>query len=180
MAIDSLTVWQNEWANLPKVIDDSWKENLANYIEARILNLKLSSYVPNTNISFSFNKDTFIAGLSSVDSGLGNGAIVIGQAFSAAMLLSTLSLTAPISIGNPTPTTTYSSVTTSIFNVLSASAAASKIAELAGAPNVLDPLESEFPIKLREAALLISADITGLDASTPTPLPLVDLARPVI
>ena len=180
MAIDDLTTWQNKWAELPKVVDNSWKQNIADYIDDRISNLKLDSYTPDSNIAFTFNKSIFLAGLADVDSGLGNGAIVMGTAFQSAIDSSILLLTPPISIGTPSPTTTFSSITTSVFTPTSSLAASNKIAELVNAEKVLDPLLSEFPVKLREATLLLKANISGLDSSTPTPLALSDLNRSVI
>lgn len=180
MAIDSLNIWQDGWAALPKVNDDSWKANLGDYIESRIASLKLLSYVPNTNISFSFNKTLFVASLTGIDSGLGNGAVVIGEAFKTAILASTLALVVPISIGNPLPATTYSAVSSVIFDSASALLASSKIAELVNAPPVTEAKNSEFPVKLREAALLLTATISGTDTTTPTPLPLIDAFRSVI
>lgn len=180
MAIDSLNIWQDEWANLPKVNDDSWKSNLGDYIESRIANLKLLSYVPNTNISFSFNKTLFVDSLTGIDSGLGNGAIVIGEAFKTAILASNLTLVVPISIGNLSPTTLYSSISSVIFDPASALLASSKIAELVNAQPVADALDSEFPVKLREAVLLVTATITGTDSTAPTPIPLIDALRSVL
>lgn len=180
MAIDILDTWKTEWANLPKVNDDSWKSNLADYLEARTLDLKIQSYTPDSNISFIFNKSVFLSNLTGIDSGIGNGAIVIGTAFKSAIDVSTIAVTAPISIGPASPTTTFSVVTASTFDPAASALASLKIAELANAEPVEDAIDSDYPVKIRDAVLLLTVSVGGLNSVSPTPGPLVDLGRSVI
>ena len=178
MAIDSLTVWQNGWANLPKVNDDSWKQNLGDYVEARTANMSLATYTPSTNVTFSFNKSLFVQTLDGVSGA--NLVPILSDAFELAIIGSPIAVSPGTYIGVSTPATTFSVVSSSLFDLASAALGAAKILELASAPKVSDPLLSDFPIKLRDAFLLLTATVSGTNSVVPTPGPLVDPVRSVI
>lgn len=182
MSIDALATWKSEFANLPKVSDTSWKQNLADYIAARVDGkLKLSTYTPDSGITFAFNKAAFLSALSSVSAGTGDGVNAIAAGVKAAVVVpGSLVVVAPISVGSPSPTNTFSVVLTSIISPASAALAETKIQELSGAAPVSDVNNSLFPVKLRDAFLLLTADITGLDSTPPTPIAKADLGRAVI
>jgi len=177
MAIDSLVIWQAQWALIPKVSDTSWKQNLADYIAARVdAKLALSTYVPPG--TFTFNKSVFVAGLAGVTSGTGDGVTKIASAFqSAVQTVGSLVVTPGTAFGAATPAQTFSVVASS---VLIAAAGKAKIEELSSAPLVSDPLLSQFPVKLRDAFLLLTATISGTNSVAPTPGPLVDAGRSVL
>lgn len=181
MSIDALQIWKDEWALLPKVSDTSWKQNLANYIAARVDNkLKLQTYTPSSNIAFTFNKTTFLAALAGADAGTGTGVAAIATGIKNAVVTAgSLTFTAPISIGTASPTNTYSVVASSVITAASSLLAESKINELSSAVPVSSATDSLFPVKLREAFLLLTADVIGTDTQAPTPQPKSDLGRAV-
>ena len=180
MSIDVLQTWKDEWALLPKVSDTSWKQNLADYIAARVDGkLKLQTYTPAGNIAFTFNKTTFIAALAGVDAGTGTGISAIAAGVKNAVISGGLVLTAPISAGTPSPTNTFSIVASSVITAASSVLAEAKINELSSATPVSSASDSLFPVKLREAFLLLTADVIGTDTQAPTPQPKSDLGRAV-
>lgn len=181
MSVDALATWKSEFAALPKVSDTSWKGNLADYIAARVDGkLALSDYDPVDNVSFSFDKTVFLTALEGVSSGLGNGVNAIAEGVKNAVLTAgSLVVTAPVSVGTPSTTNTFSVIASSVITPASAALAEAKIQELSGAAPVSDANESLFPVKLREAFLLLTADIIGTDSQTPTPAPKSDLGRSV-
>lgn len=181
MSVDSLAIWKSEFANLPKVSDTSWKQNLADYLAARVDGkLTLSTYDPAASVTFTFNKTVFLAALASVDAGTGGGAVAIALGVKNAVIASgSLVVLAPVSVGTPSPVNTFSVVTTSVITAASSLLAEAKIAELSSATPVSSVADSLFPVKLREAFLLLAADITGLDSQAPTPQAKIDAGRAV-
>jgi len=181
MAVDSLAVWQSEWALLPKVSDASWKSNVANYLAARVdSKLTLATY-GGTPVVFTFNKTVFLASLASVSAATGDGVSKMALGFSNAVLTAGSLVVSPGAfIGSATPATTYSAVASSVITPAGALAGKTKIEELSSAPLVTDPLLSTFPVKLREAFLLLTANISGTNSVAPTPAPLVDNGRAVL
>lgn len=181
MSIDALQTWKDEWALLPKVSDTSWKQNLANYIAARVDGkLNLQTYTPSSNVVFTFNKSVFVASLASVTAGTGDGVTKIALGFKNAVVASgSLVLTAPVSVGTPSPVNTFSVIASSAITAASSVLAEAKINELSSAVPVSSASDSLFPVKLREAVLLLTADITGTDSQVPIPIPKSDLGRGV-
>lgn len=177
MSLEPLSTWKSEFALLPKVADSSWKSNLGDYIEARVNSLlDLSTY--STGVSFTFDKTTFEAALAGVDALTGDGVDAMATGFGNA-LATGLVVSAGASFSPYTPQTTFSSVTSSTFDAASITAGENKIKELNSATPVDSVNDSLFPLKLREAFLLLTATVIGLD-STPMPtgpLPLTDTAR---
>lgn len=178
MTIDALAVWQSEWALLPKVSDTSWKQNMADYIAARLDNkLTLATYTPSAGVMFTFNKSVFLASLASVSAATADGVAKIALGFqSATETPGSLAVAPGTSIGSASPTTTFSAVASS---VLLGAAAKAKIEELSSAPLVALAANSAFPVKLYEASLLLTATVTGTNSVAPTPGPLVDAGRAV-
>ena len=178
--IDDLNTWQTEWANIPLVADESWKQTMGDYLEARTSGMDLPG-IGGPGFSWAFNTSLFVAGLASVSASTGDGVEKIADAFESAILASTLSVAPGSWVGVSTPASTWSVVNTTIFDAPSISLGKNKILELTSAPLVTDALNSEFPIKLRDAWLLLTVTTSGLDSTPPPagPLPLVDAARAV-
>ena len=179
MSIDSLADWKTEFANLPLVIDDTWKQNLADYISDRITSkLNLLTYSP--QVTFTFNKSAFVSALGSVTPALGNGVDQIAVGFVNGCI-GGLVVAPGTAFGAGIPATTFSTVATSIFDAPSLALASAKIIELKSATPVADVSDSIFPGKLREACLLLTATVIGLDSTPPAagPLPLTDPLRGV-
>jgi hypothetical protein len=179
MSIDALGTWKSELANLPKVGDDSWKSNLADYISDRITSkLNLLTYSP--PVSFTFNKSAFIAQLSGVTPALANGVEKIADGVVAG-ITGGLTVAPGTSFGGETPAETFSVVASSIFDAASLILVDVKIMELESATPVDDVNDSIFPEKIRSGVLLATATVTGTDSVTPPsgPNPLTDALRGV-
>ena len=178
--IEALSVWQNEWANLPKVADDSWKQNLADYLSARLdSKLEFQLYQPSPgHFTYSFSQGPFISALAGVDFSNPIAISAIANGMEAAFLANTAIVAIGSSIGPPgNPATTYSAVTSTIFDVPSLTAMKVIINSIDTTP-VADALNSDFPVKLRDGVLALTATISGTN-SNPTPSPLVDAGRGV-
>lgn len=178
--LDDLTTWKNEWAAIPLVADDSWKQTMGDYLEARTVGMELPG-IGGPGFSWTFSTSTFVSGLSGVDANTGDGVEKIASSFESAILASTLSVAPGSWVGVSTPSTTWSVVSSTIFDAPGLSLGKNKILELTSAAPVEDALDSEFPVKLRDAFLLLTVTTSGLD-STPAPsgpLPLTDAARAV-
>lgn len=94
MSIKSLTDWKNSFAEIPLVADQAWKSNWCDWILENVAGMKLAGYVPDSNITFTFNKSTFISSLT--DSVPGTSYLpVLASAFEAAIIASTMVLTPP-------------------------------------------------------------------------------------
>lgn len=181
MAIDALNVWQSSFAALPKVGDASWSQNIANWVDSHV-NGKLSTPGA-TGLSFSWGKSTFAAQLASMvpQGSITAGASQVADAWLAAINASSMGRAPGSFIGSPSPPTTWSSVATTSFDAGSKSSGRAKVFEIKDGPENPDPLMSPFPIKLREAFLLLTVTTTGTNSVSPPagPNPLVDSGRAV-
>jgi len=179
MATPDESTWQGDYANLELVSTDAWKQNLADYLETLLTSsLTLTTY--STDPAFTFDTSAFVSGLAGADPEVpGSGVIALQTAFDAAVLASVM-VTFPMSGFDPLSVATiFSVVTSTIVDAPSIIAGKAKIAELASAGSTSDPLESEFPVILREAFLLLTYTVIGLDSTFPTPIPLTDALRGV-
>ena len=188
MAVDLLSTWKSTLAALPQVADTSWAANFANWYAGRIAGIITdpTKLVP-TGWTFTFNKSLFTSGLL----GLGPtpsaiaGITAFANAWLAAMQAST-ALMAPGSFVVPTsPKTLFSVVTTTTIDAASTLAAKAKLLELITAPTVDDANNSQFPVKFREATLLLTVTVVGLDSEPPPsagpgPQPLTASAVPLV
>jgi len=179
MSIGSVGDWQNEYADIPLVSDDSWKQTLADYLGGLLDNLlTLQTYSPAP--IFTFGKAAFVTGLAGADpSTPGSGVAALQTAFSAGVLASTMIATPPVSFTPVTPATTFSVVVSTLPDAPSIAAGQAKIAELSSAAETSDPLLSDFPVILREAFLLLTYTVIGTNSVAPTPGPLTDPLRGV-
>lgn len=189
MAIHPLTTWRSTLASLPKVADNSWAQNFADWYAARIAGITTApaSLVP-TGFVFTFPTATFKTKLQALGpsptalAGITAFATAWSDCMSAIAYPATLTL-ATGTFKPPTSNTTLFSAVTSVTIVpASITAGKNKIIELATAALVSDPNLSEFPVKFRDATLLLKITVVGSD-STPTPsgpLPLTVANVPLI
>lgn len=188
MTLEALSIWQSTFkTELPPVKDGSWPDSMTNWYTDRFNtpNLSLPGLVavPDPTPAV-YGSAAFKALFSTLSPGLSQSAAmqIVASAWEAGLLASIVTVSAGSSIGSPSPTTTFSAVTTSVFDPPSIAAGKAKILELVGAANVKDALQAQMPVKFREATLLLTVTTTGLD-STPSgsggPLPLVDAARAI-
>lgn len=177
------TVWKNDYANpakMPQVGDSSWKQNLSNYLGDLLDDLlSLETYIsPGVPAypAFLFGRSAFASALTDT-----NGIVGLQSAFEAGVNASTFI----IPIGTtfelvPTLATTFSTVGLAVVDTDSIDAGKAKIAELSSAPQVSDPLDSQFPIKLRAAFLLLTYTVGGTNSVIPTPATINDEERAVV
>ena len=187
MTLEALTIWKSTFkAEVVPTASPEWTTNMTNWYTDRINtpNLELPGLtLVAPPLPMVFGSSAFKAIFETLSAGLTQEAamIIIADAWQAGLDASIVSVLAGDSIGVPSNATTWSSVTSSIFDAPSIAAGKAKILELIGAPNVDDALDAEMPVKFREATLLLTVTTTGLD-STPSPggpLPLVDALRAV-
>ena len=175
MTISPLQTWRDQYELLELVSDDSWKQNLADYLGDLLDNaFTLSTYTPAP--IFTFDRTTFA---SLLDSGVDQGIASLKAAFQSAIQSSTMFVSVGSYIGSSTPATTYSVVASVVPDPPSILAGQNKIQELEFAQATSDPQLSEFPEKLRDAFLLVTYTVTGTNSVAPTPSPLTDTGRSV-
>ena len=185
MALESLTIWQQTFKDeVPPVSDASWPDSITDWYADRFDDPRLS--LPGLTINVPplpvvFGKAAFKGKIVELNPGLSQSAAmtIVADAWELGLNASTVSVIPLDAIGVPSPTTQWSSVTSSVFDPTSVAAGKSKILELIGAPNVDDALDAQFPVKFREATLLLTVTTTGLDSVAPTPNPLTDPTRAV-
>ena len=183
MPVDALQDWKDELENLPKVSDSSWSLNFAEWYADRIVNIEADSLVLDTSAGFlfTFAEATFALALSSLApttdpvAGITNFA----TAWEGAILASIVVVSPGAFIPPSSPATIFSVVTGTVIDPPSIAAAKAKIIELSSSSPVDDPQDSEFPVKFREATLLLTITVTGLN-SAPTPVPLVAPLVPLL
>lgn len=186
MAIDPLTTWRSTLAALPKVSDASWAPNFAAWYADRLVAITTdpAALVP-TGFVFTFAQAIFAAQLTAltpVDDPVA-GTQGFADAWETALLATTAVIASGSFIPPTSPATLFSVVSSTIIVPASIVAGKAKIMELVTAPSVSDPLLSEFPVKFREATLLLKITATGLDSTTPGnggPLPLTATDVPLI
>lgn len=198
--IDPLATWRSTLAALPKVSDNSWAANFAGWVADRIsatgaadgkgietkpTNLTLASPPPGGFI-FTFDEATFATQLQALtpttdpSAGINGFANAWATAIAGTVFPTTLNVTPGAFIPPTSPTTLFSAVTSVLLDPASILAAKAKIIELASSTPVDDPNLSEFPVKFREAFLLLTITVVGLDSTTPTPVPLTAANVPLI
>ncbi len=180
MALQASNLWQTAWKDeCPPVPDASWKQNLANFIDARVTN-KLSTSAlfsaPGTGaMTFTFGKSAFLGALSD------SKPASLASAVEAGILASTVVVAPGAFIGSDAPATKFSVVTVAIVAPASAALAKAKVLSVMGLPPTQNADQSQFPVILREAFLLLKISTTGLDSTPPPagPLPLIDASGSV-
>lgn len=173
------TAWKAAYADedtMPLVSDSTWKNNLSEKYLAALLDgfHNLETYITAT---FTFDKATF-EGLLTGETG--TGVAGLQAAFAAAALSSTWL----IPIGTtfelvPTLATTFSTLGVAAVDPDSITDGVDLIGELDGATPTSDPLDSQFPIKLRAAFMILKYNVLGSNSVVPTPGPINDLLRGV-
>ena len=172
MAMKSESEWIDAYAELEKVSDDSWMENLSSYIEDMTTGMTLDGFTPAP--VFTFSKSDFKSSLITADpNAIGSGVLALQTAFSVSIASSTMLVSAGTITGAGTPAEIYSVVATTLPEPTSVTAGGLTIAELSSAPKTADPKESQFPKKLYAAFAGLMYICTGTNSVTPTPSPLV-------
>ena len=183
MAVDILQDWKDTLAALPKVADTSWAATFAEWYADRVINIETSPALDTTTgFTFPFAEAVFAAALIALTPTTDALAGITGfaNAWESAILLTIPTVAPGAFIPPSTPATLFSVVTGTIIDPASTALGKAKIIELASASPVPDPQDSEFPVKFRDATLLLTITVTGLNSVSPTPGPLVAAAVPLL
>ena len=175
MVLANAAAWQTAWATVPNVADTSWKANLANKVDSLVTNLLTTNGLfkaPATPaLTFTFAKSTFQSALTD------NKPATLANAFEAAILASTYVVPINSFIETDTPATKFSVVESCEVDPASVSLAKAKFLEIVGLTPGSAANQSQFPVKLREAFLLLTVTTTGTDSVISAPSPLTDAGR---
>ena len=176
MVLANAAAWQTAWATIPNVGDTSWKANLADFVDSLVTNLLTTNGLfkaPSTPaLTFTFAKSTFQSALTD------NKPATLANAFEDAILASTYLVPINSFIGTDTPATKFSVVESCVVDPASVALAKAKFLEITGlSPDVSAANQSQFPVKLREAFLLLTVTTTGTDSVISAPSPLTDAGR---
>lgn len=198
--IDSLAIWRAALIALPKVSDSSWAANFAAFVADRISPigaadgkgietdptiLTLASPPP-LGLIFTFPQATFATSLQVLTptedpvAGIAGFADAWANSMSTIVFPATLNVLMGAFVPPSTPATLFSSITAVTIDPASLIAAKAKISELASSTPVADANNSDFPVKFREAFLLLTITVVGLNSIVPTPTPLTVANVPLI
>jgi hypothetical protein len=179
VALESESTWVSEFANLPNVSDDSWIDNLLDYLEDRInSNLKLIDYFPESGNSFTLNRAIIRTSIEQSTNETGDLINTLATGIKNSVLQSgSLDVQPGSYIAISSPATTFSSVSDSVIDPPSSISLENKILELLNSEPVGDANDSDFPVKIRSAFLLLTAIIVGTNSVAPTPSPILDIGR---
>lgn len=171
MAIDSQSVWDAEWLNLP-VSDDinAGSLNISQYVGDR-LSGKMAFAAPVVGaFSFTFNVAAMAAVLQTATPNIAIlvGATKFADAWKAGILGATVSAASGTYNGAPTPSTTFASPPVVTPGPAIATAYATLIADIiALTPEVT---LSKMPIQLRKASASVNWILTGVNVVPGDPL----------
>ena len=190
MSTDSLQDWIDTYVeDVPNVTDSSGPAKNARWTDARVTGKLdtpgLVGLVSGTGFTFTFNKAVYQSQLSLI-TGIGTTLDIqkLATAWETAVLASAAAVLSGTSIGSPpTNVNTWSAAPGTVIDIPSIALGKAKILELVDSPDDVEAEDSEYPVKMREAFLLLTMTTTGPDSTPPGsggPLTLIDLARSVV
>jgi len=178
--IDDLATWKSTYKNLAKVADNSWALNFALWVNERVTGKALLTGITATVPAsvFTFNYGVFKTQLETLTHTLDINAGItrFADAWAAAMNASLiLGIVPGAFVGTSTPPTLWSVVSTATIDGASVLAGRAKIMELVNAPLAETEDDSVFPEYFRDAFLLLTGTVSGLNSVPPLagPNPLV-------
>lgn len=172
---DPVVDWLTTFSLLPKVMNTSWQANFANWYADRIQNLMPDTKLDVTaGFTFTFGKSAFQTALASVSS-----IADFANAWETGLLASAVTVSTGAFVDEKSNLTLFSAVATAILDLPSIALGKAKILELVGVSPIGDALDSKFPVKFRQATLLLTMTVSGSDSS-PTPVPLVAATVPLV
>lgn len=182
MTVDPLQLWKDSLEDQPKV-SSGGGDNFAGWYAERITDIEPDpdALVP-TDFVFTFAQAALVSALDALSPTTSPSAGIDGfaDAWEQALLASAI-VVAPLTFIPPSsPATTFSAVASAIIDVSSIEAGKAKLAELVSAPPVANAQDSLFPVKFREATLLLTVTISGTNSVTPTPGPLTASNVPLV
>jgi len=174
--IDALPVWKSTLAALPPTTG-AWSPAFSAWYAGRIIAISPDPLVlVPAGFLFTFNVATFSTMLSALAPVPTAAAGILGfaNAWEAALLASTAIMGPGSALVPPSPATIFSVVILTVIDPASIALGKAKLLELATAPPETDANDSLFPEKFRDATLLLTITVTGLNSIPPIvgPLPL--------
>lgn len=170
MSLMALQDWKDSFASVPKVSDQTWKDNLGDWVYNNTSKygseegMVLAGYTPPANIDFQFDKDTFAG--SFPDSGaILDFNTVLATAWEAAILTSIWVITPPMT--NPA-FTAVASVTVEPPSLILGKAFLLSMVLV----NVDDAKDSVIIPALRSAFLALTYTVAGTIGGSPATLTL--------
>ena len=171
--IDDLATWKSTYKDLAKVADNSWALNFALWVNDRVSGKAqvtgVTTSVPE-NV-FVFNYTIFKTQLEALTptTDINAGITKFADAWETAMNASLVLGVLPGDfVGASSPSTTWSVVSTALIDGASVSLGKAKIMELVNAPLASTEDDSVFPEYFRDAFLLLTGTISGLNSVPPT------------
>ena len=176
MAVDPLNLWRSTLAALPPTTG-AWAPSFSSWYAGRIVGISPDPLVlVPAGFLFTFNVAIFSSMLSALAPVPTAAAGILGfaNAWEAALLASTAIMGPGSALVPPSPATIFSVVITTLIDPASIALGKAKLLELVSAPPETDANDSLFPEKFREATLLLTITVTGLNSVVPPvgPLPL--------
>ena len=183
MSLEPLSVWKSTLAALPPTNTGAWSANFASWYATRTLPISPDpSVFLASGFLFTFNSAIFqtqLSALMPVNNAVA-GITGFANAWEAAILASTVLVAPGSALVPPSPPTIFSVVATSIIDAPSIALGKLKLLELVSAPQVPDANDSQFPEKFRDATMLLTFTVTGINSIAPVPTPLVAPLIPLL
>lgn len=186
--IDPLATWKSTFNALPKVGDSVWADNFAKWYKDRIIAIEPDpSKLTAVGFVFKFDAEVFAAALKALTptSVAAEGVSKMADAWLSAISLVVYPATLSVSVGSfvssASPPTLFSVIISVLLDPSSILSAKAKLLELITSPKTAGN-DSKFPELFREATLLLSITVTGLNSVPPPPgpMPLVAALVPLI
>jgi len=180
LTLEALTIWQQTFAtDMVPTNSPTWPTILADWMAERVDNKLDLPGLGGPGRVYTFNKSGFASALASMSPTNDAVAAITTLANAWASSLGTMVVSPGTYIEPATPSTTWSVVHSSIIDAPSIALAKAKVQELQANNLVQSALDSDFPVKFREAFLLLTVTTDGLDSDSDGPYPLTDSARAV-
>ena len=187
MPQDQLGVWSKEFENIPPTADTALQgaKNLAEYVDKRVsskLEMTSPGFSVSPKASYAWQPLIFaniLAPLVPVPDPV-IPATIISNAWASAASLAVMFVGAGVAVSPPPPPSTgiFSAPPVVLINAASlVKAQVTLLNDLIGMGSAGSAAESELPEFIRKAFASLRYDITGIDSTTPTPLPIVVIAQ---
>lgn len=160
MSITTLTNWQNSFADIPLVTDQTWKTNWADWIAQNVNQMKLAGWSPGTNITFNWNKALFVSSLPDSSPAI-DARIGLASAYETAILASSLVITPP----NASPP--LDAVTAVIVDPASVVTGKAYILATDISTVTADAKNAKIVVEMRKAFAALKYTVTGTTGGNP-------------
>lgn len=171
--LEPLGTWKDTFDALPNVATRQGIINFVNWTDARVTNKMILNTGIMGTIQFTFDKGTYQSILETWTNyrDYRSGRIILANAWAAAVLSSTMSVGSGSYVGAPSPPTTWGPPpSTTVIGGSVSSAQQVLIEQLLALENTSG--RSKIPDVLRQAFLMVTYMVTGINIAIPTPFTL--------